>query len=354
MTNAALKALLLPFADGTLVLAGEERTLFLNAEQDEGLEMFPSLDCEQSWKGTADALVSSGYRLFDGGEKPPANSYDLVLLILGKSRDAACYDLARAFSAVRPGGLVVCAAENANGAGRLQTFFEKLAGNAGGLSKHKCRVFWAKKEQTRLDHSLLTEWAEYGDLRPVAEGAFVSRPGLFSWDRIDPGSRFLIETLQAQRASLKGKGADFGCGAGYLSGQLLGMYEAITIDAIDGDRRALEAVRANLGNFIEKDRLSLLWHDISQGFEGRRYAWIISNPPFHEGRETRASLGGSFIASASAALTPTGTFWMVANRHLPYEKTLDAHFSDWECLAESDGFKIVRGRRPKGGKHGRS
>jgi len=38
---------------------------------------------------------------------------------------------------------------------------------------------------------------------------------------------------------------------------------------------------------------------------------------------------------------------MVANRHLPYEKTLMAHFSKVVDLGGNARFKVLRAERPK-------
>ncbi len=354
MTDSVVKALFLPFMTEQISSPGEGRALFLNAQAGEGLELFPSLVCDQPWKGPADALTAAGYAVADDETVSLAATYDVVLVILGKSRDEARCDLARAFRAAREGGLVVCVAENANGAGRLQTFFEQLGGPAHNLSKHKCRVFWTEKNSARIDAALLADWLSFGDVQPVDEGRFVSRPGLFSWDRVDPGSRLLVDTMNAEKGVLSGKGADLGCGAGFLSGALLESGGKAIIEAIDADRRALDVAQRNLETYVTQKRLSFWWHDISQGLEGRRYAWIVSNPPFHEGRETRASLGESFIAAAAGALMPMGFFWMVANRHLPYEKAMNAHFPGWTCVAEQDGFKVLCGRMTKRKHHGRA
>ena len=40
-----------------------------------------------------------------------------------------------------------------------------------------------------------------------------SQPGVFAWDRVDPGTALLAQVLP----SLKGAGADLGCGFGALS-----------------------------------------------------------------------------------------------------------------------------------------
>ena len=78
----------------------------------------------------------------------------------------------------------------------------------------------------------------------------------------------------------------------------------------------------------------------------RRYHAIVSHPPFHaQGRDERQDLGRAFIASAAAALHPGGRLHLVANRHLPYEAVLDAHFGSVRVLAQQDGFKVVEAVR---------
>jgi len=41
---------------------------------------------------------------------------------------------------------------------------------------------------------------------------------------------------------------------------------------------------------------------------------------------------------------------MVANRHLPYEDTLKAHFGTGRLLGELEGYKIYEAAKPKHGK----
>ena len=56
-----------------------------------------------------------------------------------------------------------------------------------------------------------------GAPRFVDEIGFWSQPGVFSWDRIDPGSALLLVHLPA----LSGRGADLGCGIGVLARSVL-------------------------------------------------------------------------------------------------------------------------------------
>ena len=59
------------------------------------------------------------------------------------------------------------------------------------------------------------------------------------------------------------------------------------------------------------------------------------------GRADLPALGRAFIETAAAALHPRGTLRLVANRHLPYEATLAAHFARVGTLAVQDGFKVI-------------
>ena len=89
------------------------------------------------------------------------------------------------------------------------------------------------------------------------------------------------------------------------------------------------------------------WHDVTAGLP-RRYDSIVSNPPFHaQGGEDRPDIGRRFIAVAAQSLNPGGRFWMVANRHLPYEQALDECFGEVRSLAQDSGFKVVEARKPR-------
>ena len=51
---------------------------------------------------------------------------------------------------------------------------------------------------------------------------------------------------------------------------------------------------------------------------------------------------------AAQALRPGGRLYVVANRHLPYEHTLNDSFGAVRVVAERDGFKLVEAVKGKG------
>ncbi|WP_304170846.1 methyltransferase, partial [Phenylobacterium aquaticum] len=62
------------------------------------------------------------------------------------------------------------------------------------------------------------------------------------------------------------------------------------------------------------------------------------------GAEDRA-LGSAFIRAAGAMLGKGGTCWLVANRHLPYEATLNETFAKVTPKVEVGGFKVYEARK---------
>jgi len=63
------------------------------------------------------------------------------------------------------------------------------------------------------------------------------------------------------------------------------------------------------------------------------------NPPFHRGRAAEPGIGRELIKAAAAAMRRGGRLFMVANRELPYEATLDESFAQWRETAREGGFK---------------
>src|SRR5262249_36558364 len=139
-----------------------------------------------------------------------------------------------------PGGVLVCAGANDDGAASLERQAAKLFGLEGSLSKFHCRVFWLR----RGERSPPSYWLQLTSLQPVGDGSWMSQPGVFSWDRIDDGSALLARQLPHD---LAGHVADFGCGWGYLAREILSHSPGVTaIDLIDAEHRALEAAQANI------------------------------------------------------------------------------------------------------------
>lgn len=231
--------------------------------------------------------------------------------------------------------------------GRLTVFGPK---DRGGLRLRKeleafgCVVGESSKKHNRICVALrpaepegLTEAIEAGAPRQGADGLW-TQPGVFSWDRLDPGTDLLLKTLPA----LSGSGADFGCGIGWLSKTVLTSPKVTKLALVDLDRRAVDAACRN----IDDPRASFLWDDVRQAAPTLgALDFVVTNPPFHETGGEDRSLGQGFIRVAAASLRKGGDLWLVANRHLPYEAILNEHFTKVRLAGETNGYKVYEARK---------
>lgn len=338
--DTALAALFVPFESFELQLPADGRVLFLRARAGVRLREMaqPEWLCEQSFMPFADELARNGLRV---GEPAPGELFPLVLVLPPRQRDEARALFARALQHTAPGGSVLAAMPNTEGAKSGEADLTKLSGAVQHLSKHKCRVFWATPQPGKVDRDLLAAWLALDAPREIVDG-HVSRPGLFAWDRVDRASALLAAHLPAD---LHGRVADLGAGSGYLATQIIARCPQVSaIDLYEAEARALELARINLARAQRECGRALSvevrWHDVTRGLP-RRYDAIVSNPPFHQGRADLPDLGRAFITSAAEALVPDGRLLLVANRHLPYEAVLAARFIEVRTLVTQEGFKVI-------------
>ncbi len=313
--------------------------------------------CVQSFKPEVDALQRAGWTLVARESALTASDlFPLVLVLPPRQRDEARALMAQAFAHCAAGGVVVACMANDEGAKSGEADLKRLAGLAGSTSKQHCRVFWAINDATVIDEALLAEWSTLDAPRPIADARFISRPGVFAWDRIDIASQLLAAHLPND---LRGRAADLGAGFGYLSVELLQRCPGITaLDLYEAEARALDLAKTNLERVnVDLANLSLAnanpanaaalraldfhWQDVTAGVS-QRYDVIVTNPPFHAQQSAaRPDIGRAFIEVAAEALLPGGRLWLVANRNLPYELALDASFGSARIVAQQQGFKII-------------
>lgn len=329
----ALRALLHSLGHGLRLPAG--RTVLIRAEADPALRALPpDLICEQTLKADHDRLAALGLAVTRRAE----GSFAAAIVLLTKSKQENLANIARAWSMIDPGGHLVCAGSNDTGAASIAKQMREVFGATESLSKYHCRAFWTRRNAETMPPKA-AEWAAVGELRPVPQIGYLSRPGIYSWNAVDKGSELLAAHLPPDMA---GRVADFGAGWGFLSLRLLEQCKGIGhLDLYEAEWLALDAARQNIGARWPNAPVDYRWHDVTAGLPAQ-YDAIVMNPPFHVGKATDVALGRAFIAAAAAALVSGGTLFMVANRHLPYETVIDAHFKTRRTIAETAAFKVIR------------
>lgn len=243
--------------------------------------------------------------------------------------------LAHSLRALAPGGELAALAPKDKGGSRLKKELEAFGCRVVENARRHHRICLVQRPATSA--GLEAAIAEGGPQVAPRLGLW-SQPGVFSWDRVDPGTALLL----ASKLEFAGRGADFGCGVGVLAQRLLAPPAVASLALIDIDARAIAAARRN----IDDPRASVLQHDLRTAPPGLTdLDFVVMNPPFHMGGTEDRSLGQTFIRRAAAALRRGGVCRLVANIGMPYEAVLAECFSAVAPLGQGGGYKLFEARK---------
>lgn len=183
---------------------------------------------------------------------------------------------------------------------------------------------------------------DYAQLRSCTVGDlhFMSKPGVFGWNKVDRGSALLVEQTRKLITSRKNAGTvlDLGCGYGYL---LLATAD-IPFSArwaTDNNAAAVQAAAASFARAHLAVNVSL--DDCAEQLQ-ERFDLILCNPPFHQGFTTSNALAVKFLAQIRRLLAPNGRALVVVNQFIPLEKAAAETFEKITTLTQEHGFKVVQ------------
>ncbi|MCB0335209.1 MAG: class I SAM-dependent methyltransferase [Bdellovibrionales bacterium] len=289
------------------------------------------IECCQPYKEQAQALEAGGFRL----HAQPALNCRTHILFAQRCREENLGLIGQAAHALEKQGSFVFVCANELGPKSYEKRLKQLFGEIEVYSKYKVRIAIAQKTD-HFDGAFCQELSAMGSVFQIPDTSLVSYPGIFSWKHVDTGSALLVEHLPEV---LKGTGADFGAGYGYLTHHILSHYEQVdVVHLFEHDQRALLAAQKNCEQFTPK--CNFHWEDVRKLKSELIYDWIVLNPPFHIGNKTDPQLGIQFLEKAFACLKPGGTLFAVANKSLPYEAHLKGKSIEF-AVTQLKGFKII-------------
>ena len=275
----------------------------------------------------------------------PAASLDAAYYRVSKEKAVVHHVINQLSTRLKPGGRLWLFGGKQEG---TKTYFSKARERCGAGELHKLGKGDFAAELVRGENlGVALEDQEYAALRPVEAGGerFVSKPGLFGWDKVDQGSRWLIESLDAVWSRLPTPAPrvlDLGCGYGYLARHCARLGAAALV-ATDNNAAALLACEQNLADTGVAHQV--LPGDAGDGVSGR-FELVICNPPFHQGFAVDGELTERFLQAAAAHLQPQGQAAFVVNHFIPLERKAAGLFAEVACFADNGRFKLVRLARP--------
>ncbi len=170
--------------------------------------------------------------------------------------------------------------------------------------------------------------------------SFVTDRGVFSYGRVDPGSRLLAEQMKLPD---EGELLDWGCAWGLLGIVAKRLRPELRVTMVDINERACDLARENLRrNQVEAE---VVCGDAEAALAGRSFDAIVCNPPISAGRQVVLAM----MDHAAEALCEGGQLWMVAATNKgakTLRRELEARFADVERVAMRGGFRIYRAAGP--------
>lgn len=258
------------------------------------------------------------------------SDYAAAIVCLPRAKSEARHVIATVSAATR--GAIVIDGQKTDGIDSLLKSIRSRARVHGVISKGHGKLVVITGGQ-------FPDWLEEGT-DVLAARRFRTVHGGFSADGVDPASSALAAALPED---LAGSVVDLGAGWGYLADAVLRSPHVTRVDLVEADHAALEAARDN----IRDDRARFHWADALDWRPEAPADHVVANPPFHLGRAAKPALGQEFIRAAATMLAPRGQLWLVANRHLPYERTLREVFRSVDPLGDQGGFKLFRASTPR-------
>ncbi|MEA1063499.1 16S rRNA (guanine(1207)-N(2))-methyltransferase RsmC [Apirhabdus apintestini] len=264
---------------------------------------------------------------------------DTLVYYWPKNKPEALFQLTNLLSLLPVGTDIFIVGENRSGVRSAEQMLALYAPLTKIDSARRCTLWHSQLETSPQFHPQdALKTYQVGDL------TVKTLPGVFSRDGLDSGSQLLLSTLSPHT---KGKVLDVGCGAGVLATALASHSPKVRLTLCDVSAPALEASRATLiANGIEGEVIaSNVYSDVAGRFD-----MIISNPPFHEGRDTSLDATRDLICGATRHLNIGGELRIVANAFLPYPQLLDEIFGSHETIAQTGRFKVYRAVHQRSGR----
>ena len=165
--------------------------------------------------------------------------------------------------------------------------------------------------------------------------------GVFSRDRLDQGSRLLIEFMP--RGEQYRNIVDLGCGNGVLGIIAASLNPQATLLFTDESYMAIASASDNFSDafggrrpvrFLVDDCLTLV-ADNSQDL-------VLNNPPFHQQQNLTDAVAWHMFRDARRVLRGGGELWVVANRHLGYHAKLKKIFGSCDTVGSNSKFVVLR------------
>lgn len=279
--------------------------------------------------------LSTSTRLFTDnyqGEK----KFELLLIFIPKAKQELQYLLANLTPHLEQGATIILVGEKKCGIKSANSLLKPYASQINSLdSARHCSLLYCE-----LSHQVATfnqvDWIKTYSIKIDNIALEIcSLPGVFSHGELDKGTELLLKNLPK---NLKGNLLDFGCGAGVIGCYIKTLFPTLEIDMVDINAYALASSKLSL--IKNKFKANVFASNVFSTVD-KKYNTLISNPPFHSGKETNYTSAETFINQSPTKLKSKGTMLIVANKFLRYEPLLTEVYNNPTITQQNNKFKLL-------------
>jgi 16S rRNA (guanine1207-N2)-methyltransferase len=186
--------------------------------------------------------------------------------------------------------------------------------------------------------NLKHDFRRFADILRGREFTFITDAGVFSRDRIDRGTRLMLESVELDGAS---KILDLGCGYGVIGVVAAKLLPNSSVTMVDVNDRGVKLSRWN----IELNKVNNAVALCSDGFSAigeQHFDLILTNPPIRAGKQVMYRL----VDEAVAHLMPGGRFCAVIRTKQgakSYQKKMQSVFQTTSEIAKGGGYRVLEG-----------